>query len=98
MYLKTHLNFDNAKVFNELMSKLVGFADISWKNNTCPSMHKWLNERDDHYIEVFVDYTNPELRESIELSEFLVVHNKGTDRTAYNAHSTKEVIEIIEGL
>lgn len=94
MYKNTHINYDNESKFNELASILNDFEDSSWKNDTCPSLHKWINEDEDHYIQVFVDYANPEMREDESLSEFFVVVNTD-DREVFSLNSISEVISVV---
>ena len=95
---KTHPNYDNAKAFDELSKSLPDFYDSSWKNDTCPSLHKWVDEDAEHYIQIFIDYKNPELREHESFSEFLVTIGKEGVSHSVECHSINDVMLVLEGV
>jgi hypothetical protein len=49
----------------------LGFEDCSWHNDICPSYSLALPE--DKYIQIFIDYVDPALREFPEWKRFLVI-------------------------
>tara|TARA_Y100000389_G_scaffold134732_1_gene132177 strand:- start:1000 stop:1320 length:321 start_codon:yes stop_codon:yes gene_type:complete len=64
-----HENYDNYDTLNKLFHTLSphGWVHSSWKNDTCPSLHK--EERHGNTCRIFVDYADPEMREYREWAE-----------------------------
>ena len=58
-------------------------------------MHKFIAEQSEHYIEVFVDYRDPNMREDVKSSEFLVVYNYENTRMPYTANTVGQVVQIL---
>jgi hypothetical protein len=48
--------------YDDVLPMLEGFTDISYKNDSCPSMHKELLE--DIYLVLYCDYKDNDRRES----------------------------------
>ena len=61
-----HEDYDNYDTLNKLFHALSphGWVHSSWKNDTCPSLHR--EEKHGNTSQIFVDYINPELREDPE--------------------------------
>ena len=59
-----HGDYDNFDMLNKLFHALAphGWQNSSWKNDTCPSLIK--EEIHGNACRIFVDYINPEMRES----------------------------------
>jgi|TARA_B110000977_G_scaffold147147_1_gene186501 hypothetical protein len=76
---QTHPDFDNNEFMAELLTALqseisVEFADISYKNDTCPSLGYELKHS--QLLQCHVEYKNPDLREySLEESKEVVIFN-----------------------
>lgn len=56
-------NYDNVETFRFMESRLnwCGFKDSTYGNDTCPSLACELS--DETFVQVFVNYRNPALRE-----------------------------------
>lgn len=63
-----HEDYDNHDMLNKLFHALSphGWTHSSWKNDTCPSLHKEGQHGDE--CRIFVDYLNPDMREDPEWS------------------------------
>ena len=96
LYERTHPDFDNASAFDEIKALLPQFSESSWHNDTCPSLHYWIDESLDYYIQVFIDYKDPSKRESNDLSMFCVSVNKGNEEV-YQPTTINEVLNIVRG-
>lgn len=72
MEIKTvpHIDYDNFETLNKLLNEL-SFKDLTWKNDTCPSVGLY---NDDRLIQIFVDYKNPEDREDPSYTEFHLMY------------------------
>ena len=81
-----HCEYDNLATLNELLTALahLGFENMSYGNDACPSIGKELGP--DRYIQIYVDYNDPELRENEEMSEFGVVLNDDNTDERFDAH------------
>jgi hypothetical protein len=57
LYKREHPDFDNEEIFEQLESKLSehGFEDLSWHNDTNPSLQLNYDEKE---VKVFVSYKN----------------------------------------
>lgn len=88
----THPNYDNAETFNEILSALAskGFADSSYKNDTCPSIALFEDEDAYNYTQIWIDYKDPEMREDCDLTEFFVVRYAEGERVESYAIDCKE--------
>ena len=64
-----HADYDNYDILNKLFHALSphGWEHSSWKNDTCPSLHK--EERHGNTCRIFVDYRDPDMREYREWAE-----------------------------
>ena len=64
-----HQNYDNYDTLNKLFHALSphGWKHSSWKNDTCPSLEK--EERHGNTCRIFVDYSDPDMREYREWAE-----------------------------
>ena len=70
----THPGYDNVKALNIAAEQLSQFnvEDSTYGNDSCPSILVWINEGTETYLQLFIDYKNPELREEEEMLEFCV--------------------------
>ena len=71
-------DYDNISVFENMRSKLasLGFKDSSWHNDACPCVALEMSNGD--WIQVFVDYSDANLRDATAAPMFSVVWNDGT--------------------
>lgn len=72
----THAEYDNVVAYNTAVEELARFniEDFSYSNDTCPSIGLWIEKDKDTFVQLFVDYANPEMRECEEMLEFCAVH------------------------
>lgn len=72
LYKKTHPNFDNGTAFEYALGVLEGhrFADQSYKNDTCPCLIHYIDQDNEEYIRLWIDYKDPEKREDSTWKEF----------------------------
>lgn len=66
-YYRFFDDYDNGEIFRSTLARFerFGIADLSWKNDTCPSMgNKWAR--------LWVDYADPQKRESQAMSQYCV--------------------------
>ena len=90
-----HSEYDNFNTLNEVFNRLkdIGFEDVSYGNDTCPSIGIVLNNS--QFITVYVDYHNLELREYPEWNMFNVVWDN-QELSEYNYQETDSIEEAIE--
>jgi hypothetical protein len=91
----THPDYDNHKDFEKL-STLSGFTDSSYKNDSCPSLMKWIDEKENHYIQLFVDYKDPSKRECSEQSPYFIVVNRNDEQYFYEAYTHNQIKTLIK--
>ena len=68
-----HEDYDNYDTLNQLFHALSPHCWVhsSWKNDTCPSLHK--EEKHGNACQIFVDYMNPKLQDYQDLPECAVL-------------------------
>jgi hypothetical protein len=60
--------------YDDTLPSLEGFSDCSYKNDTCPSIHKEMDK--DIYLVLYCDYKNPNLSEYPNLDTGNGVYNR----------------------
>jgi hypothetical protein len=65
-YLKEFPDYDDT------LPTLEGFHDSSYHNDTCPSLFKWLDEKEERFIQVFCDYKDATVREWDDTERFTI--------------------------
>lgn len=58
--------------YDDTLPTLEGFHDSSYRNDICPSLFKWLDEKEERFIQVFCDYKDATVREWDDMERFTV--------------------------
>lgn len=74
-----HDEYDNLTTLNQAFDELkgLGFKDMSWKNDSCPRLgvYQEVNGQE-RYINLWIDYKDPYLRENEGWTEFMVEYRE----------------------
>jgi hypothetical protein len=74
--------------FDDVIEIPEGWISTSWRNNACPSMALEINE--DYSITIWIDYKNPELRETVGKRFIVSLENLEEDFTPMGEFDTLE--------
>jgi hypothetical protein len=74
--------------FDDVIEIPEGWISTSWRNNACPSMALEINE--DYSITIWIDYKNPDLRETVGKRFIVSLENLEEDFTPMGEFDTLE--------
>lgn len=92
-YRAEHSDYDNGESFEKIAEGLTGFQDASWHNDTCPKLSSDTNP--DIWIDVFIDYKDPALREEPDYPEISVWTNSEAAELETRNFTFEQINEVV---
>lgn len=83
--------------YDDTLPTLEGFHDSSYHNDTCPSLFKMLDEKEEKYIQIYCDYKDINLREWDDMQRFTVYMNDLAE-TTFQTDNWEEIVQFIKAL
>ena len=83
--------------YDDTLPTLEGFHDSSYHNDMCPSLFKWLDEKQERFIQVFCDYKDESVREWDDLDRYTIfIDDHGMP--AYGSNNWADIEQFIKDL